>query len=227
MLDTVREVYTPEGVALRLPAAGPVPRALAWAIDLCIRMALLMVCSMLFGLLGSAGMGFYLVCLFAVVWLYPIICEGVWDGQTPGKRVLQLRVISSDGAPVGWLAACVRNLMRTVDMLPFGYACGLLSGLLDPSGRRLGDLVAGTMVVHVAQHRGSVQLLADLHAARPLQPLLPSEQMAVVAFAERAGQLTPERRIELANIASVATGATGAAGVQRLLGISNWLLGKR
>jgi hypothetical protein len=51
--------------------------------------------------------------------------------------------------------------------------------------------------------------------------------MAVVAFAERAGQLTPERRIELANIASVATGATGAAGVQRLLGISNWLLGKR
>ena len=227
MLDTVREVYTPEGVALRLPAAGPVPRALAWAIDLCIRMALLMVCSMLFGLLGRAGMGFYLVCLFAVVWLYPIICEGVWDGQTPGKRVLQLRVISSDGAPVGWLAACVRNLMRTVDMLPFGYACGLLSGLLDPSGRRLGDLVAGTMVVHVPQHRGSVQLLADLHAARPLQPLLPSEQMAVVAFAERAGQLTPERRIELANIASVATGATGAAGVQRLLGISNWLLGKR
>jgi uncharacterized RDD family membrane protein YckC len=227
MLDTVREVYTPEGVALRLPAAGPVPRALAWAIDLCIRMALLMVCSMLFGLLGSAGMGFYLVCLFAVVWLYPIVCEGLFDGQTPGKRVLQLRVISSDGAPVGWLAACVRNLMRTVDMLPFGYACGLLSGLLDPSGRRLGDLVAGTMVVHVAQHRGSVQLLADLHAARPLQPLLPSEQMAVVAFAERAGQLTPERRIELANIASVATGATGAAGVQRLLGISNWLLGKR
>ena len=67
----------------------------------------------------------------------------------------------------------------------------------------------------------------DLHAARPLQPLLPSEQMAVVAFAERAGQLTPERRIELANIASVATGATGAAGVQRLLWISNWLLGKR
>jgi uncharacterized RDD family membrane protein YckC len=227
MLDTVREVYTPEGVALRLPAAGPVPRALAWAIDLCIRMALLMVCSMLFGLLGSAGMGVYLVCLFAVVWLYPIICEGVWDGQTPGKRVLNLRVISSDGAPVGWLAACVRNLMRTVDMLPFGYACGLLSGLLDPSGRRLGDLVAGTLVVHVAQHRGSVQLLADRHAARPLQPLLPSEQMAVVAFAERAGQLTPERRIELANIASVATGATGAAGVQRLLGISNWLLGKR
>ena len=227
MLDTVREVYTPEGVALRLPAAGPVPRALAWAIDLCIRMALLMVCSMLFGLLGSAGMGFYLVCLFAVVWVYPLVCEGLFDGQTPGKRVLQLRVISSDGAPVGWLAACVRNLMRTVDMLPFGYACGLLSGLLDPSGRRLGDLVAGTMVVHVAQHRGSVQLLADLHAARPLQPLLPSEQMAVVAFAERAGQLTPERRIELANIASVATGATGAAGVQRLLGISNWLLGKR
>jgi len=226
MLDTAHEVYTPEGVALRLPAAGPVPRALAWGIDFCIRMALLMVCSMVFGVLGSAGMGFYLVCMFIVVWLYPIVCEGMFDGQTPGKRVLHLRVISSDGAPVGWLAACVRNLMRTVDMLPFGYACGLLSGLLDPSGRRLGDLVAGTLVVHVLQYRGSIQLLGDLHAARPLQPLLPSEQAAVVAFAERVGQLTPERRIELADIASVATGATGAAGVQQLLGISNWLLGK-
>ena len=147
MLDTVREVYTPEGVALRLPAAGPIPRAVAWVIDFCIRMALLMVCSMVFGMLGRAGMGFYLVCLFVVVWLYPVVCEGLWDGQTPGKRVLHLRVISSDGAPVGWLATCVRNLMRTVDMLPFGYACGLVSGLLDPWGRRLGDLVAGTLVV--------------------------------------------------------------------------------
>ena len=227
MLDTAHEVYTPEGVALRLPAAGPVPRALAWGIDFCIRMALLMVCSMVFGLLGSAGMGFYLVCMFIVVWLYPIVCEGMFDGQTPGKRVLHLRVISRNGAPVGWLATCVRNLMRTVDMLPFGYACGLLSGLLDPCGRRLGDLVAGTVVVHVPQHRSSIQLLVDLQVTRPLQPLLPSEQAAVVAFAERAGQLTPERRIELADIASVATGATGAAGVQQLLGISNWLLGKR
>jgi hypothetical protein len=60
----------------------------------------------------------------------------------------------------------------------------------------------------------------------PLQPLLPAEQAAVVAFAERAGQLTPERRIELADIASVVTDAYGEIGVQRLAGIAHWLLGK-
>ena len=74
MLDTVREVHTPEGVALRLPAAGPIPRALAWAIDFGIRMGLLMVASMVLGLMGEAGMGLYLVLLFAVFWLYPIAC---------------------------------------------------------------------------------------------------------------------------------------------------------
>ena len=226
MLDTVREVHTPEGVALRLPAAGPMPRALAWAIDFGIRMALLMAASMVLGIMGEAGTGLYLVLLFAVFWLYPILCEGLFDGQTPGKRALGLRVVSSDGAPVGWLAACVRNLMRTVDMLPFGYACGLLSGFADPWGRRLGDLVAGTMVVHVAKTRRLAVMDAE-EVLAPMLPLRPAEQAAIVAFAERAPRLTPERQAELADIAEPATGMRGSAGVRRLAGIAHWLLGKR
>lgn len=226
MLDTVREVHTPEGVALRLPAAGPIPRALAWAIDFGIRMALLMAASMVLGLMGKAGTGLYLVLLFAVFWLYPILCEGLFDGQTPGKRALDLRVISSDGAPIGWLAACVRNLMRTVDMLPFGYACGVLSGFADPWGRRLGDLVAGTMVVHVPKTRRLAIMDADGVMA-PALPLRPAEQAAIVAFAERAPRLTPERQVELADIAAPATGMQGSEGVRRLAGIAHWLLGKR
>ena len=226
MLDTVREVHTPEGVALRLPAAGPIPRALAWAIDFGIRMGLLMAASMVLGLMGEAGMGLYLVLLFAVFWLYPILCEGLFDGQTPGKRALDLRVISSDGAPIGWLAACVRNLMRTVDMLPFGYACGVLSGFADPWGRRLGDLVAGTMVVHVPKTRRLAIMDADGVMA-PALPLRPAEQAAIVAFAERAPRLTPERQVELADIAAPATGMQGSEGVRRLAGIAHWLLGKR
>ena len=226
MLDTVREIHTPEGVALRLPAAGPVPRALAWAIDLGIRLCLLSACAMLFSVLGRAGMGFYLLALFLVFWAYPIVCEGLWNGQTPGKRALELRVVSSDGAPVGWLAACVRNLMRTVDMLPFGYACGLLAGLADPWGRRLGDLVAGTMVVHAPKERTLPPLSGeDVHA--PAVPLRPAEQAAVIAFAERAPLLTPERQAELADIAEPATGTRGELGVRRLAAIANWLLGKR
>lgn len=226
MLDTVREVHTPEGVALRLPAAGPVPRALAWLIDFGIRMGLLMAASMVLGALDEAGMGVYLLVLFVLFWLYPILCEGLFDGQTPGKRALDLRVVSSDGAPVGWLAACVRNLMRTVDMLPFGYACGLVSSLFDPWGRRLGDLVAGTMVVHVPKSRRLPVMAADGVMA-PVLPLRPEEQAAIVAFAERAPRLTPERQQELADIAAPATGAQGLDGVRRLAGIAHWLLGKR
>jgi len=226
MLDTVREVHTPEGVALRLPAAGPIPRALAWAIDFGIRLGLLMAASMVLGVMGEAGMGLYLVLLFAVFWLYPIICEGLFDGQTPGKRALDLRVVSSDGAPVGWLAACVRNLMRTVDMLPFGYATGLIASLADPYGRRLGDLVAGTLVVHDVRERE--------HAAAPINAVLapslalqPGEQRAVVAFGERAPQLTPARQVEVADLAEPLTGTRGEAGVLRLYGMANWLLGRR
>lgn len=226
MLDTVREVHTPEGVALRLPAAGPVPRALAWLIDFGIRMGLLMAASMVLGALDEAGMGVYLLVLFVLFWLYPIFCEGLFDGQTPGKRALDLRVVSSDGAPIGWLAACVRNLMRTVDMLPFGYACGLVSSLFDPWGRRLGDLVAGTMVVHVPKTRQLPVMAADGVMA-PVLPLRPEEQAAIVAFAERAPRLTPERQQELADIAAPATGAQGRDGVRRLAGIAHWLLGKR
>ena len=114
MLDTRREVVTPEGVALRLPAAGPVPRALAWAIDFAIRFAVLSVLGVVLALLGTGGQGLYLVALFAVFWLYPVVFEAAWRGQTPGKRALGLRVVAANGAPVGWLAAITRSYMRRV-----------------------------------------------------------------------------------------------------------------
>lgn len=226
MLDTVREVTTPEGVALRLPAAGPMPRALAWALDALIRMVALSACSGVLSLLGHAGMGVYLVLLFLLTWGYPVVCEVLFDGQTPGKRALELRVVAADGAPVGWVASCVRNLLRTVDMLPVGYACGLVASLVDPWGRRLGDLVAGTLVVHAPRaSRRLPQVTPELHV--PAMALRPAEQAAIIEFAERAPLLTPERQAELADIAEPATGARGTAGVHRLSGVANWLLGRR
>lgn len=226
MLDTVREVTTPEGVALRLPAAGPAPRALAWALDAVIRMVLVSSASGVLTLLGASGMGLYFVLLFLLLWGYPVVCEVAFDGQTPGKRALELRVVAADGAPVGWVASCVRNLLRTVDMLPFGYAAGLVASLVDPSGRRLGDLVAGTLVVHAP--RASRRLpTASQEAFAPAVPLRPAEQAAIIAFADRAPLLTPERQRELADIATPLTGAHGSAGVQRLAGTASWLLGRR
>jgi len=226
MLDTFREVHTPEGVALRLPAAGPVPRALAWLIDLGIRFGVLGVSTAVLGVLGKAGMGVYFIFLFLMLWAYPVVCEAMFDGQTPGKRALELRVVSADGAPVGWLAAFVRNLLRTVDALPIGYGFGLVASLSDPYGRRLGDMVAGTVVVHAPRLRAQAKVaVSGLQA--PIHPLRPEEQVAVIAFAERAAALTPERQQELADIAEPVTGARGDIGVTRLFGIANWLLGRR
>lgn len=226
LLDTVREVYTPEGIALRLPAAGPVPRAMAWLIDTALRGAILSIAGMALGVAGAAGMGVYLIVYFSVLWAYPIVCEVFFAGQTPGKRVMELRVISADGAPVGWLASIVRNLLRTVDFLPLFYGVGLVASFGDPWGRRLGDMVARTMVIHAPRERAAGTQHIE-GAFPPLHPLKPQEQAAVIAYAERAQQLTQERREELAAIAAPAVGASGALGATRLQGVANWLLGRQ
>lgn len=226
LLDTHHDVVTPEGVALHLPVAGPVPRALAWTIDFLLRGAILFTGAIALGFLGNAGIGVHLVLLFVVTWLYPVLFEVLWDGRTPGKRALRLRVIADDGAPIGWRASFTRNLLRTVDMLPFGYAAGLVASLADPAARRIGDMVAGTLVVHaVDESDGSAAPV--VHPLPPRVPLQLPEQAAVVAFAERAPQLTVARRDELADLAAPLVEARGAQAASRLFAVANWLLGRR
>ena len=225
VLDTCRDVITPEGVALRLPAAGPMPRALAWLIDFAIRAGLFLFASTVLGLLGKAGMGPLLIALFVIFWVYPIAFEALWNGRTPGKRLIGLRVIAGNGAPVGWLAAIARNLLRVVDMLPFGYAIGLLASFADPWGRRLGDMVAGTLVVHTPRAQATQPVAAHAPMAPPV-PLLPHEQAALIAYAERASRLTPARQMELAELATPWLDVRGQAAVDRLHGIANGLLGR-
>ena len=136
-----------------------------------------------------------------------------------------LRVISADGAPVGWLAAITRNLLRTVDMLPFGYAAGLIACLADPQGRRLADMAARTLVIYTAREQEHAVVPSTGVLAPPLA-LQPEEQSAIVAFGERAPLLTPARQLELADIAQPLTRAGGQTGLLRLYGMANWLLGR-
>lgn len=225
MLDTYREVITPEGVPLHLPAAGPVPRALAWALDFIIRAAALMLLGIPLAFLGEFGQGLYLGLMFLLMWAYSIVQEACW-GRTLGKRALGLRVVAQDGAPIGWMAAITRNLLRTVDMLPFAYALGLLSSLFDRNGRRLGDLVAGTVVVHDRARPHATNVAIDTVLAPP-QPLQPAEQAAIIAFAERAPRLSGPRQQELAAVAAPISGGHGQVAVLRLYAMANWLLGRR
>jgi uncharacterized RDD family membrane protein YckC len=190
-----------------------------------VRAAVFVFASTVLAVAGNAGQGILLILFFVLIWGYPILCEVLFDGQTPGKRALSLRVIAADGAPIGWLASSTRNLLRTVDFLPFGYGVGLIACHADPWGRRLGDMVAKTLVIHAPREPGHKP--GELRGAFvPVVPLQPQEQAAVIAFSERARQLTAERQEELAGIAAPAVGAGGALGTVRLHGVANWLLGR-
>lgn len=226
-LDTLSEVETPEGVTLALRAAGPLPRSLAWAVDFAIRLGLFWLLAIIAAFLEDAGQGVLLISLFVLMWGYPILFEVLRGGQTPGKRALGLRVVHQNGTPVGWLASIVRNLLRTVDILPFGYGIGLLATLIDRDSRRIGDLVAGTLVVHAEAELPHAPAPPVAPIAAPV-PLTPAEQAAIVAFAERARLLSPERQQELADTIAPALGlGSGPAAVAHVYGLAAAILGRR
>ena len=227
MLDTTRRVATPEGIELTLHLAGPVPRAMAWAIDLAIRVAI--VLAVMFGALqfGRAGWGLVLLTAFFVEWLLPAWLETAWHGQTPGKRAMRLAVLNDDGTPVRWPAALTRNLLRAVDFLPFLYGAGLVSMLASRDFKRLGDLAAGTVVVYQPEKTVAVKSIPDSAAIAPPVALDLEEQRAVLDLAERSASLTQERFEELAELPTPLVGSLhGQYAAKRLLGIANHIAGK-
>lgn len=228
MIDTVRTVETPEGIALELRPAGPVARAMAWFLDMIIRIAIYIAAGMVLSFLGKAGLGIMAILIFLLEWFYPVLFEALWEGRTPGKRALGLQVLMEDGRPEGWGPAMLRSLLMFVDFLPALYGAGLVAMLAGREGRRIGDLAAGTVVVHAPQAPARQPALAG--AARPMLPPVPlslEEQRAIAAFAEREPSLTPERAEELAGLLEPLTGETGAGGVARLQAMAAGIRGER
>ncbi len=218
MLDTLRRVPTPEGFELTLRLAGPVPRALAYTVDLALRVALFVAVSSALSIFDRAGQGLLLVLAFLLEWFYPVVLEVWWNGATPGKRAFGLVVLNDNGTPVTFGASLTRNLLRAVDFLPLLYAFGLVSMLLNRDFKRLGDLAAGTIVVY----RDKPPVRGAIPAVRPLAPLVAlnlAERRAVLDFAERHATLTEERANELAAHAAPLVGA-GPHPAQVLLGIA-------
>jgi uncharacterized RDD family membrane protein YckC len=226
-LDTVFVTETPEGIALPLRPAGMMTRSFAFMIDALLRGVVLIAASSVLSAMSQFGTGLFLVLLFAVEWLYPVLFELLPGSATPGKRALNLRVVMDSGLPVTPAASLVRNLLRTADFLPVGYALGLLMLLVRPDFKRLGDLAAGTLVIHT----GGAHLDGPLPAADPAPPARPlssREQAAIVAWAGRAARLTPERLEELAALAGpIAPASASNTRTAPLLGVAQWLVGRR
>ena len=228
MLDTSYRVEIPGGINLEAQVVGPIPRFFAFAIDLGIRGIIVFIMSLVSIPFGSFGMGggFFLIFLFVIEWLYPVLFEVFARGQTPGKKLLKISVINDDLSPVTLGTSMVRNLLRTVDFLPLFYLAGLVTMLSNQRFQRLGDLAAGTLVISVPESSkpAAVQEIVPL---APPTPLLRTEQSSIIEFMQRANQLSEPRQRELANILEGITHEKGEDGVERLQRIGAWFLGVR
>lgn len=225
-VDTLRAVETPEGVDLALRVAGPHERVLAYALDFVLRFVVLSTLGMALGWLAGVGYAVQAIAWFALEWLYPVAFEVYAGGATPGKRVLGLGVVLIDGRPVGLSQSLLRNLMRAVDFAPLFYVAGLVSMVASRDFQRLGDRIAGTLVVHVRQPRSGRELAKSAPIA-PAVSLELAEQAALVEFSQRIATWGPARAAEIADNLEPLTGERGAAGVARALGMASWVSGER
>ena len=214
-LDNTAEVETPEHVRFRYRVAGPVRRTFAYLIDFLIRAAVLLVLGLIVAaaLGGSeAVQGVLLLCAFLLEWGYFVFFETIGDGRSPGKRAMSLRVVKEGGYPIGFIDSVLRNLLRGADFLPVGYVVGLIAMASDSRFRRLGDRVAGTVVVVEERSRVAPPLTimpaptaAELDGFPQRPPLSAWERETLELFLRRA-DLTPARRAELAQMIAPALG---------------------
>lgn len=153
-------IDTPEQVHLEFVLAGIGSRFLASLVDSLILVGvslvvlLILTAALASSLLGSTWvLAIYVLVAFCIMWGYYAAFETLWKGQTPGKRVAGIRVIKDSGRPINVFEAIARNLVRIVDYAPGFYGIGVVTMMLNAKHRRLGDFVAGTLVVHETSDR--------------------------------------------------------------------------
>jgi uncharacterized RDD family membrane protein YckC len=190
--DEMLSIDTPENVAFGYTVAGIGSRFLAALVDttLIVIIELIVVGASAYALnaaqlmseLGAWASAIFSLLAFLLFWGYYIFFEMLWNGQSPGKRWAGLRVIRTDGTPVTLAETVIRNLVRLVDFLPFGYGVGVVTMFVNDQSRRLGDLAAGSLVVHDGGEISVQSIAARGHIAIPvdlpaLDPNLPIERL--------------------------------------------------
>ncbi|MEP7065154.1 MAG: stage II sporulation protein M [Gemmatimonadota bacterium] len=204
------EIETPEQTVLSYTLAGVGSRAAAAILDLLIigtvELAIGILLTESSSVLSGRSSGvqkmssawfvaFGSLIAFALMWGYYVFFEAIWDGQTPGKRWLSIRVVQDGGYSVSFGASAVRNLVRIVDLQPgLAYGVGLISMTISKSGKRLGDIMAGTIVVH--EQRALITAAVRGAPAASTTPAITSqlteEEFALLGrFVARRAQLTP------------------------------------
>ena len=222
-IDSSVGVVTPENIAIRYQVAGPFRRLPAYVIDVCVRLLVLALIGivLLFTPIGLLRLGIFLVIWFAIEWFYGGLFETYWNGQTPGKRAMGIRVLSIDGQPINGMQAILRNILRYVDLMPLlsaeslgvpaaayvipSFFVGLVVAATNNRFQRLGDMVCETMVViDERSWQKEVVKLDDPRAAQlagyvPANfQASPSLARALAAYVERRKLFSWIRRCEIA-----------------------------
>lgn len=229
-LDTLQPVELADGVEIQLRVAGPAVRSTAWLIDLLIFCVGVFVALLFLNLFVARWIGFEMsqgftaLVLFVSVWFYNVFFEASRWGRTPGQKAMKIRVVSLTGGPVTVSQAVLRNFLRVIDFMPFMYLTGFLACLFTRRFQRLGDLVAGTVMVYADPPPVTLNQ-TQIHAERRAPPvvLTREEQAALLQFIERAPHWSDERRVELANVVEPLTQSIGHEGLSRLCGMALWL----
>jgi uncharacterized RDD family membrane protein YckC len=206
-------IDTPEQTSLEFPLAGIGSRFLAMAADTAIQIAagaIIVIATLLiipgvklFGLGASQWvLALVIIAIFLLNSAYFAFFEAVWNGQTPGKRYAQLRVMKDDGRPISAYDAIGRNLLRIVDSLPGFYGVGVLSIFLSKQSKRLGDYVAGTVVVRETALDGA-RPFAEMQVDQSLPAfdttnITIDELRLIETFIQRRDSLDPEVRTSMA-----------------------------
>jgi len=187
-----------------------------------------------FSLFSFTGQWLLSLIYFAVQWFYMAICESLGGGASPGKRIVGLRTIMRDGTRLRPFAAILRNLLRLADQF---MGLGLAVSIVAPGFRRLGDLVAGTIVVHEARRVSRPVPMSAFEGLRPAPPRRPVDEEtsdAAIEYARRRVALGRERADELASIGlplylgeDPPEGSIGPSPSETLAGIGAWCAGSR
>jgi uncharacterized RDD family membrane protein YckC len=211
------EIETPDHVVLRYQLAGAGNRGFAAIVDFLIAVILMFAIGFAFQALTTLDptlddwSGWVAFLELLIAWLYFVLLEWLWNGQTIGKRLFGLRVISEDGEPARFVAVIVRNLVRVVDFLPLLYGLGVVTLIVSSRSQRLGDYAGGTFVVRAPNPRRNWSALRTVSArprwnlteskttTEPTLRVLPGEaQRLVREFVLREQKLTPAARTALA-----------------------------
>jgi uncharacterized RDD family membrane protein YckC len=224
------EIDTGESVTFQYELAGLGSRFLAVLLDILVQLAALIAIVAAIALavraigpavssipfagkgFGNAILGLFILLIFLLFFGYFIVFEWLWNGKTPGKRALGIRVVRDGGFPVDFVASAVRNIIRVAEFGIGFYLFSAISALLSPLNRRLGDYAAGTIVVRDERYERTAFAPGRADEDPVLRDLGMAERDLIRRYAERRAALAPAARPAVA--------AAIAAEIRPLLGAS-------